>query len=202
MPEPGDLITAFSPQPGRCFRMLYSRQLQATHCRGEPAWKGVWRDRTGKSWYVEACRHHCRRLRATRRTVSERPSGTAPYRTSGLGAGRSSGTVSPALSGRVSSPVDQTQGDRPGRPPSARRSSIRRFRSMGGSLSSGLLRLLVDPSGGGPGVDPNQTITTARGWGEVRAAHPGRGNHARATGRHLREGARRRVARVDEVAPH
>jgi hypothetical protein len=45
-------------------------------------------------------------------------------------------------------------------------------------------------------------ITTARGWGEVRAAHPGRGNHARATGRHLREGARRRVARVDEVAPH
>ncbi len=37
MPEPGDLITAFSPQPGRCFRMVQSRQLQATHCRGEPA---------------------------------------------------------------------------------------------------------------------------------------------------------------------
>ena len=57
-PEPGDLIAAFSPQPGRCFRMVQSRQLQATHCRGEPAWKGVWRDRTGKSWYVEECREH------------------------------------------------------------------------------------------------------------------------------------------------
>ena len=33
MPEPGDLITAFSPQPGRCFRMVYSVQLQADHCR-------------------------------------------------------------------------------------------------------------------------------------------------------------------------
>ena len=29
MPEPGDLIAAFSPQPGRCFRMVQSRQLQA-----------------------------------------------------------------------------------------------------------------------------------------------------------------------------
>ena len=38
MPEPGDLIEAFSPQPGRCFRMVYSVQLQATHCRQEPAW--------------------------------------------------------------------------------------------------------------------------------------------------------------------
>ena len=28
MPEPSDLITAFSPQPGRCFRMIYSHQLQ------------------------------------------------------------------------------------------------------------------------------------------------------------------------------
>ena len=58
MPEPGDLIEAFSPQPGRCFRMVQSRQLQATHCRGEPAWKGQWQDRSGRSWYVEACRDH------------------------------------------------------------------------------------------------------------------------------------------------
>jgi hypothetical protein len=58
MPEPGDLITPFSPQPGRCFRMVQSRQLQATHCSGVPEWKGVWRDRLGKSWYVEACREH------------------------------------------------------------------------------------------------------------------------------------------------
>jgi len=58
MLEPGHLIAAFSPQPGRCFRMVQARQLQATHCRGEPAWKGVWRDRAGRSWYVEACREH------------------------------------------------------------------------------------------------------------------------------------------------
>jgi hypothetical protein len=53
MPQPGDLITAFSPQPGRCFRMVYSEQLQATHCYEPPAWKGPWRDAKGKSWYVE-----------------------------------------------------------------------------------------------------------------------------------------------------
>jgi hypothetical protein len=58
MPEPGDLIEAFSPLPDRCFRMIQSRQLQATHCRGEPAWKGVWKDRSGRSWYVEGCREH------------------------------------------------------------------------------------------------------------------------------------------------
>jgi hypothetical protein len=38
------------------FRMVYRRQLQATHCSGALAWKGAWRDRTGKSWYIEACR--------------------------------------------------------------------------------------------------------------------------------------------------
>ena len=58
MPEPGDLIAAFSPQPGRCFRMVQSQQLQATHCGREPAWKGIWTDRKGKGWYVEACRQH------------------------------------------------------------------------------------------------------------------------------------------------
>ena len=52
MPEPGDLIEAFSPLTDRCFRMIQSRQLQATHCRGEPTWKGVWKDRSGRSWYV------------------------------------------------------------------------------------------------------------------------------------------------------
>jgi hypothetical protein len=58
MPQPGDLITAFSPQPGRCFRMVQSRQLQATHCPEPPAWKGIWTDVKGRSWYVEACRGH------------------------------------------------------------------------------------------------------------------------------------------------
>jgi hypothetical protein len=58
MPELGDFITAFSPQPGRCFRMVYSRQLQATHCYELPVWKGIWKDRKGRSWYVELCREH------------------------------------------------------------------------------------------------------------------------------------------------
>ena len=58
MPELGDLIEAFSPLPGRRFRMVQSRQLQADHCRGEPAWKGIWTDRKRSRWYVEACRDH------------------------------------------------------------------------------------------------------------------------------------------------
>jgi hypothetical protein len=41
MPEPSDLIMALSPQPGRCFPMVQSRQLQATHRRQQPAWNGV-----------------------------------------------------------------------------------------------------------------------------------------------------------------
>jgi hypothetical protein len=44
MPEPGDLITAFSTQPGRCSCMIYSHQLQADHSRQPPAWKGIWTD--------------------------------------------------------------------------------------------------------------------------------------------------------------
>ena len=38
MPEPGDLFTVFSPQPRRCFRMVYSAQLQAAHCSGRRVW--------------------------------------------------------------------------------------------------------------------------------------------------------------------
>jgi hypothetical protein len=42
--------------------MVQSRQLQADHCYEKPAWKGVWRDRTGRSWYVEACRKHAPKI--------------------------------------------------------------------------------------------------------------------------------------------
>jgi hypothetical protein len=64
MPEPGDLIAAFSPQPDRCFRMVQSRQLQATHCGQPPAWKGQWQDVKGSWWYVEACREHAPKVRS------------------------------------------------------------------------------------------------------------------------------------------
>ena len=40
MPEPGEQVDAFSPQPGRCFRMVQSRQLQATHCRRRGGMEG------------------------------------------------------------------------------------------------------------------------------------------------------------------
>jgi hypothetical protein len=58
MPEPGDLIKAFSIQPGRCFRMVYDHNLQHTHCYQKPVWKGIWKDVKGKSWYVQACHEH------------------------------------------------------------------------------------------------------------------------------------------------
>jgi hypothetical protein len=31
-------------------------------CHQEPAWKGIWTDRKGKGWYVEACRQHAPKL--------------------------------------------------------------------------------------------------------------------------------------------
>ena len=58
MPQPGDVITAFSIRPGHCFRMVYDYKLQHTHCRQPPAWKGVWKDADGRSHYVQACREH------------------------------------------------------------------------------------------------------------------------------------------------
>lgn len=64
MPVPGDLVTAFSPQPGRCHKMVYSVQMQATHCYEKPVWKGIWVDAKGKSWYVEACDEHAPRGKA------------------------------------------------------------------------------------------------------------------------------------------
>jgi hypothetical protein len=57
-PRPVVPLNAFSPQPGRCFRMVYSHQLQATHCYEPPAWKGQWQDVKGRWWYVEACAQH------------------------------------------------------------------------------------------------------------------------------------------------
>jgi hypothetical protein len=39
--------------------MVYSRQLQATHCRGEPTWTGRWFSPNGDRWWgVWACERH------------------------------------------------------------------------------------------------------------------------------------------------
>jgi hypothetical protein len=59
MPEPGDPVPfSFAVEAGRCLRMIYSPQIQAMHCPEPPAWKGIWKDRKGKSWHVEACARH------------------------------------------------------------------------------------------------------------------------------------------------
>ena len=42
--------------------MIQSRQLQATHCRGEPAWKGQVARPQGPLVVVEACREHAPKL--------------------------------------------------------------------------------------------------------------------------------------------
>jgi hypothetical protein len=62
MPQPGDLLTAFCPRAGTCHKVIYSPQLQATHCRQAPAWKGIWRDVKGRSWYVETGAQHAPKL--------------------------------------------------------------------------------------------------------------------------------------------
>ncbi|HWE67534.1 MAG TPA: hypothetical protein VG298_12920 [Acidimicrobiales bacterium] len=57
-PSPGDAIIAFSCQPGRCYQMVLSDQLQATHCTQSVSWRGRWADTRG-SWHrVEACEQH------------------------------------------------------------------------------------------------------------------------------------------------
>jgi hypothetical protein len=42
MPQPGDPCPGFTVDPGRCWRMVYSKQLQATHCAEPPSWTGRW----------------------------------------------------------------------------------------------------------------------------------------------------------------
>jgi hypothetical protein len=42
MPEPGDVCPGFVAEAGECWRMVYSRQLQATHCAETPSWTGRW----------------------------------------------------------------------------------------------------------------------------------------------------------------
>jgi hypothetical protein len=65
--RPGDTITGFFIQEGRCFRMIASPQIQATHC-GEPArWRGRFTDAKGKVHLVWSCDHHAADLGGVRR---------------------------------------------------------------------------------------------------------------------------------------
>ena len=59
MPQPGDPCPGFIAEPGRCWQMIYSEQLQATHCRETPKWTGRWRSPKGDQWWlVWACQDH------------------------------------------------------------------------------------------------------------------------------------------------
>jgi hypothetical protein len=51
MPEPGDPCPGFVAQPDQCWRMVYSRQLQATHCQDNPTWTGRWFSPKGDRWW-------------------------------------------------------------------------------------------------------------------------------------------------------
>lgn len=68
MPRPGDLITAFSPRPGRCY-IVASEQIQATHCYEPTPWRGRWTDAKGKVHRVWACEKHAEGLVDARRRV-------------------------------------------------------------------------------------------------------------------------------------
>jgi hypothetical protein len=59
MPEPGDPCPGFIAQPGECWQMIYSKQMQATHCRETPSGTGRWFSPTGDRWWrVWACPDH------------------------------------------------------------------------------------------------------------------------------------------------
>jgi hypothetical protein len=59
MPKPADLCPGFIAEPGRCWRMVYSKQLQATHCNEPVAWRGRYRSPKGDKWWtVWACGRH------------------------------------------------------------------------------------------------------------------------------------------------
>ena len=58
-PCPGDPCPGFMAQPGRCWQMVYSNQLQATHCTAQPTHTGRWFSPCGKRWWrVWSCADH------------------------------------------------------------------------------------------------------------------------------------------------
>lgn len=68
MGQPGDPLDAFFVAPGRCFRMVLSPELQASHCSQPVAWRGRWKDAKGRWYRVEACEMHGGELEGARRT--------------------------------------------------------------------------------------------------------------------------------------
>ena len=73
MPLPGDSCPGFIAEPGRCWQMVYSRQLQATHCHERPSWTGRWFTPKGDRWFrVWACPDHLEGLTGLRQFGGDR----------------------------------------------------------------------------------------------------------------------------------
>ena len=50
---------AFSPLPGRCFRLVSGGEGGGpTHCPEPPVWRGPFRTPNGRRYRVEACEGH------------------------------------------------------------------------------------------------------------------------------------------------
>jgi hypothetical protein len=59
MPTAGDVSPGFIAEAGRCWRMVYDHNFQATHCDERPAWTGRWRSPRGDRWFIVwACPDH------------------------------------------------------------------------------------------------------------------------------------------------
>jgi hypothetical protein len=60
MSEPDHYAEAFSPQPGRCFRLVSKSETegQPIHCPEPPVWHGMHVARDGRRYRVEACQQH------------------------------------------------------------------------------------------------------------------------------------------------
>jgi hypothetical protein len=60
MPGAPYYAEAFSPLPGRCFRMVTRQGGGAgpTHCPQPVVWRGSWRAPNGRRYRIEACEGH------------------------------------------------------------------------------------------------------------------------------------------------
>ena len=64
---PGEVSPGFIAEAGRCWRMVYDHNIQATHCDEPPPWTGRWRSPRGDRWFhVWACPDHLEGLTGLR----------------------------------------------------------------------------------------------------------------------------------------
>jgi hypothetical protein len=49
--QPGEPCPGFIVEPGRCWQMVYDKQMQADHCAEAPSWTGRWYSPRGDRWY-------------------------------------------------------------------------------------------------------------------------------------------------------